>query len=164
MGNYAEKLEDLAVKEAMATPLSVDDFSPIEFLSMCLSFSDEHQYKDGWNYYTFAAKFNRKPTATEIDSAFALNLDPEPEFMSWLHRMWREQRKKSGSKKRQRSSTRSFTQYLVRRKGKGKAHLWDGNDTACRMYSTGGLSKKRYVVADDGGRKLCGNCVRGMGG
>jgi len=41
------------------------------------------------------------------------------------------------------------------------AHLWDDGDTYCRMYSTGGLSKKKYIVVEDRGNtnicKLCNN-------
>ena len=40
--------------------------------------------------------------------------------------------------------------YLVnKKKESGKAHLWDDGDTYCKMYSTGGLRKKRYEVVDD---------------
>jgi hypothetical protein len=40
--------------------------------------------------------------------------------------------------------------YLVNKnKESGRAHLWDEGDTYCKMYSTGGLRKKRYEVVDD---------------
>jgi hypothetical protein len=40
--------------------------------------------------------------------------------------------------------------YLVNKnKESGRAHLWDDGDTYCKMYSTGGLRKKRYEVVDD---------------
>lgn len=26
----------------------------------------------------------------------------------------------------------------------GKSHVWTGNDTLCRMWSTGGLNRERY--------------------
>jgi hypothetical protein len=40
--------------------------------------------------------------------------------------------------------------YLVNKSKKsGRAHLWDEGDTYCKMYSTGGLRKKRYEVVDD---------------
>ena len=40
--------------------------------------------------------------------------------------------------------------YLVNKsKENGRAHLWDEGDTYCKMYSTGGLRKKRYEVVDD---------------
>ena len=38
--------------------------------------------------------------------------------------------------------------FLVRRNKPRVAHIWTGDDTACRMYSTGGLEKLKYVVAD----------------
>ncbi len=53
--------------------------------------------------------------------------------------------------------------YLIRKKGwKNRAHLWIGGDTACRMYSTGGLgrnAKHRYAVHDTPrGRQVCSMC------
>lgn len=50
--------------------------------------------------------------------------------------------------------------YLIRKVGnKQAAHLWLGDDTVCRMWSTGGLSKKRYrICATDEGRRLCRMC------
>lgn len=49
--------------------------------------------------------------------------------------------------------------YLVRRKRGGKAHLWEAEDTKCRMASTGGLSMRKYVVLDHmDGRPLCHMC------
>ena len=38
--------------------------------------------------------------------------------------------------------------YLVRRTRSGKAHYWNGIDTACRMYSTGGMNPKRYIPTE----------------
>lgn len=41
----------------------------------------------------------------------------------------------------------------------GKTHLWTGHDTACRMWSTGGLPgrhKYRYFIAPP--TELCHNC------
>lgn len=49
--------------------------------------------------------------------------------------------------------------YLVRKGIGGKAHYWDGSDTKCRMASSGGLSMRKYVVANDpGGRLICHMC------
>ena len=55
--------------------------------------------------------------------------------------------------------------YLVRER-KGIAHIWDGVDTLCRMYSTGGINKHRqrnkWVISDDKmNRKVCLMCVKG---
>lgn len=53
---------------------------------------------------------------------------------------------------------------VVRSKKKSKsapvAHLWDGDDTACRMWSTNGIvKKKRYrVTSDPEGRPICQMC------
>lgn len=48
----------------------------------------------------------------------------------------------------------------------GAAHLFDGKDTLCRMYSTGGLNKKKMVIVDNQeDRELCSMCsnvYRGM--
>ena len=41
--------------------------------------------------------------------------------------------------------------YLVKRGSragnKWVAHLWTGEDTVCRMASTGGLNRRRYLIA-----------------
>lgn len=37
--------------------------------------------------------------------------------------------------------------YLVRKKKSTVAHIWTGRDTACRMYSTGGLVKRKYELS-----------------
>jgi hypothetical protein len=50
------------------------------------------------------------------------------------------------------------------------AHIWDGSDTACRMFSTGGLGKlvgrkgkKKFDTTTDlGGRSICLNCLRNI--
>ena len=55
----------------------------------------------------------------------------------------------------------NIVQYLIRNKGKVKtAHIWTGRDTACRMWSTGGLShKKSYAVhGDTCGLNVCTMC------
>lgn len=52
--------------------------------------------------------------------------------------------------------------YLIRNKGgKTAAHIWTGKDTACTMFSTGGLSSNRgYIVSDSTfGRRICTMCV-----
>lgn len=52
--------------------------------------------------------------------------------------------------------------YLVPSKGKLKnaAHLWTGEDTLCRMYSTGGLKLRRgYRITESAeGRRTCVMC------
>lgn len=48
--------------------------------------------------------------------------------------------------------------YLLRKNG-GVAHYWNGVDTVCKMYSTGGLRKKKYTVCESTlGRKICTMC------
>ena len=51
-------------------------------------------------------------------------------------------------------------QYLIRKSGtKQKAHIWLGRDTACRMWSTGGLKHDRFEVFDDPGEfEICHMC------
>lgn len=55
-------------------------------------------------------------------------------------------------------------QYLTKvgkrsRKRKPVAHLWNGEDTYCRMASTGGLGMGRYEVRDNlEGCRLCQLC------
>lgn len=45
-------------------------------------------------------------------------------------------------------------------RGKRVAHVWLGDDTACRMRSTGGITRsKRYTVSDtSGGLQVCHMC------
>lgn len=56
-------------------------------------------------------------------------------------------------------------QYLYRQKGKTAAHVWTGTDTACRMWTTGGMRQtKSYVkVEERGERRLCNMCATVMG-
>lgn len=51
-------------------------------------------------------------------------------------------------------------QFLIRKTGaKAKAHVWKGEDTACRMWSTGGLKKSRFEVRKDRGEhEICHMC------
>lgn len=50
--------------------------------------------------------------------------------------------------------------FLIRKTGaKVKAHLWVGHDTACRMWSTGGLKQSKFEVRDDRGEhEVCQMC------
>ncbi len=49
---------------------------------------------------------------------------------------------------------------VVKHSWKGKkSHLWDGNDTLCRMYSTGGLTGRKYRLSDSSGESdICQMC------
>jgi hypothetical protein len=51
--------------------------------------------------------------------------------------------------------------YLIRSKGKNKAaHYWKDGDTLCRMWSTGGIDKRRaYAVFENSqGLRICHMC------
>jgi hypothetical protein len=51
--------------------------------------------------------------------------------------------------------------YLISRKGKKTkaAHLWDGEDTQCRMFSTGHWNLKGFIISDSNyGLKICNMC------
>lgn len=50
--------------------------------------------------------------------------------------------------------------YLIRKRGKAsRAHIWTGQDTACRMYSTGGLRKDRFYLSEaPGDHPICQMC------
>lgn len=60
-------------------------------------------------------------------------------------------------------------EWLIRNKGgSAKAHVWIdgdiGKDTACRMWSTGGLRRDRYRVLDQRGlHQICWNCQNVLG-
>ena len=51
--------------------------------------------------------------------------------------------------------------YLLRKRltAKSVAHIWTGSDTACRMYSTGGLNPKKYKLSKESyDLKICTMC------
>lgn len=48
--------------------------------------------------------------------------------------------------------------YLVRKKNAITGHIWTGYDTVCRMYSTGGLRKKAYLVVERCDLPICTMC------
>lgn len=52
--------------------------------------------------------------------------------------------------------------FLIRDKHpSASAHYWDGRDTACKMWSTGGLNKNRKwaVHATPGNHPICTMCA-----
>ena len=52
-------------------------------------------------------------------------------------------------------------EYLVRKRGTGRAHIWLGVDTLCRMASTGGLRPHRYRLANTHyGLPVCTMCLK----
>jgi len=48
--------------------------------------------------------------------------------------------------------------YLIRKLKSKTKHIWTGYDIACRMYSTGGLKKKKYEVVDSSDLPVCTMC------
>lgn len=52
--------------------------------------------------------------------------------------------------------------YLIRNGSKSVAHLWDGKDTLCRLWSTNlckfKSSRKYHVNLDSAGKKICQMC------
>ena len=50
--------------------------------------------------------------------------------------------------------------YLINlNKPTGKAHLWDDGDSYCKMYLTGGMTKKKYrVYPDSQNMEICLMC------
>jgi hypothetical protein len=44
-------------------------------------------------------------------------------------------------------------------RGKKTTHLWNGTDTYCRMWSTGGLKKSKYQFSDVRGDNVCHLCL-----
>lgn len=55
----------------------------------------------------------------------------------------------------------SYGTFLISTKKKNSAaHLWTGNDTVCRLYSTGGMSKKKKTVSlTANGKPICSLCL-----
>lgn len=42
---------------------------------------------------------------------------------------------------------------------KGRTHIWDGSDTVCRMWSTGGLKQVKYEFLVSAPTPICKNCL-----
>lgn len=56
------------------------------------------------------------------------------------------------------------TEYLIRDKGNVKAaHIWNGSDTLCRMWSTGGMNKSYGIYKTPEGHEICQMCKNVMG-
>ncbi|MCA6108159.1 hypothetical protein [Bradyrhizobium cenepequi] len=57
-----------------------------------------------------------------------------------------------------------MSKFLIRKKGaKVRAHIWSESrkDTACRMWSTGGLKRHRYAVTESrGDLEICAMCAQ----
>lgn len=56
-----------------------------------------------------------------------------------------------------------YQRWLVRKRGKKsnkfKSHVWNGDDTSCRMSSTGGLKMDLYEIRDaPGEHEVCHMC------
>ncbi len=49
--------------------------------------------------------------------------------------------------------------FLVRKNKPYTAHIWTGFDTVCRMYSTGGMSKKKFHVVEKSSLPTCTMCA-----
>ena len=44
-------------------------------------------------------------------------------------------------------------------KNKSAAHHWDGHDTLCRLFSTGGMTKRKQEISSDTmGKPICLMC------
>ena len=49
--------------------------------------------------------------------------------------------------------------YLANPQRRAKSHIWIGNDTLCKMWSTGGLKRDSYEVAEQPGLNgICSMC------
>ena len=56
---------------------------------------------------------------------------------------------------------KDFIEYLLNPKTPGsRAHIWTGLDCACRMFSTGGMGKRRQrLFTTPMGKKVCEMCL-----
>ena len=55
----------------------------------------------------------------------------------------------------------SNRQYFI---GKNMAHVWTGEDTLCKLYSSGALSKSEKIISDTSkGKNICQNCLNKLG-
>jgi len=49
--------------------------------------------------------------------------------------------------------------FLVSKYKNSAAHYWTGSDTACKLYSTSSMNKKKYKTSDTSlGKKICHMC------
>lgn len=49
--------------------------------------------------------------------------------------------------------------YLVRKTLTGSAHYWNGTNSFCKMYATGGMKKSKYIVSTQKhGLPICTMC------
>lgn len=76
----------------------------------------------------------------------------------------RKQHARSRKPKRGREPTPlpSTPGFIGRAIGKGVVHIWDGEDTACRMYSTGGMRQHGLAYSEDTDKEVCQNCLRNL--
>ena len=54
--------------------------------------------------------------------------------------------------------------FIVRKKKAKVAHYWTGRASYCRMYSTGGMNKRRYKVVESSELPICRMCEDGKTG
>ena len=50
--------------------------------------------------------------------------------------------------------------YLISKRKAKVAHVWTGSDTVCRMFSTGGMNKTKYLQVDASELKICKMCAK----
>ena len=49
--------------------------------------------------------------------------------------------------------------YLAKKENSKVVHFWNGTDTVCRRYSTGGIKGDAYeIVTNTLGREICTQC------
>lgn len=56
-------------------------------------------------------------------------------------------------------------EYLTR-KGSKSYHIWDGSNTACKMWLAGGMNRRKKtweVVTDIGTKQICTMCANVVG-
>lgn len=55
--------------------------------------------------------------------------------------------------------------YLIRKGHSAKvAHIWNGKDTVCRMYSTGGMNRSKFKQVVATSLPICVNCMNKTAG
>lgn len=50
--------------------------------------------------------------------------------------------------------------YLISKRKAKVAHIWTGTDTVCRMFSTGGMNKSKYIQAHASELPICQLCAK----
>ena len=94
MDRYQDKIEDASIKADVQRELTIEDFTPQEFIQQCLAFGEKRGYRDKWSEFTYKARYGNFPDQATIEAALDIEAPIESVFVTWLHELWRQQNQK----------------------------------------------------------------------